>query len=547
MLELQCEPLRSEAVQFLEGGEVFELENLMGFLAALKFGSCTERLVEGGHGIIHLKTSSSRYRGEAYDSLALRFPAYSHMLTTDDSVFVRMAKLLAGARNPRAMLEQLGLQRHPEFAKAKGSWSPRFQIIVYRTDNWSRYRQQLHIDKDNKPPTVHPAPTEKLPTADGVYELIKQQAGVAHFVHWVHGKAGGFAKLFFSCKAPLAAVKTLMALLSPSGFSPLQGMRTLWDSDVAEAALGEEALDKLTHQGASSTLWLSIVSNNPSQAKRAIAGDLASSDVGIAVHKLMGVDKASQEVVATSAPVNITGQIEAELNLPCVALVLRPEALSLKSLETIRVWAAVLAVLHRWDPGQVPRAVVEKSSAETWEHLTRLCSSPCAELALQASRLAEDDCAVLPHCCKAGLMDRRLVGDTAVFALTEAGKAAVLACKTLHSPQRVLSDINPCVQERDLYELLEGMEQDGWAHKVVCASKDITDACSSPYTGGGATILYLKARTTARSIKKYYLCALRLAGEGATVPHFAERETYKKLLDPEWAPRKRQRKATMTV
>ena len=59
VLELQCEPLRSEAVQFLEGGEVFELDNLMGVLAALKFGSCTERLVEGGRGFIHLKTSSS--------------------------------------------------------------------------------------------------------------------------------------------------------------------------------------------------------------------------------------------------------------------------------------------------------------------------------------------------------------------------------------------------------------------------------------------------------------------------------------------------------
>eukprot|EP00959_Pyramimonas_sp_CCMP1952_P355455 7445276-Pyramimonas_sp.AAC.1 len=65
--ELEAESLRSEAMQFIAGAGLGNLRNLQIFMASLKFGSCSERRIEGGHAIVNIKTSGRRNRSESHD------------------------------------------------------------------------------------------------------------------------------------------------------------------------------------------------------------------------------------------------------------------------------------------------------------------------------------------------------------------------------------------------------------------------------------------------------------------------------------------------
>ena len=71
--QLQSEPLCSQAWAYCRGDDIEGLEVLAEFAAELRFGFSSERLVEGGHAVVHMRGTSARGRTEAYDSLALRY------------------------------------------------------------------------------------------------------------------------------------------------------------------------------------------------------------------------------------------------------------------------------------------------------------------------------------------------------------------------------------------------------------------------------------------------------------------------------------------
>ena len=66
--------MAAEVEAFLDGAELLDMAALPEFIAELRFGFCSERVVEGGHATVHLAARGSRRRTEAYDSLSLRLP-----------------------------------------------------------------------------------------------------------------------------------------------------------------------------------------------------------------------------------------------------------------------------------------------------------------------------------------------------------------------------------------------------------------------------------------------------------------------------------------
>eukprot|EP00959_Pyramimonas_sp_CCMP1952_P170638 3565911-Pyramimonas_sp.AAC.1 len=60
-----AEPLLREAQLFIDGFDVARFVNLQTCLAALKFGSCSERGIEGRRALVSIKAAGRRNRSEA--------------------------------------------------------------------------------------------------------------------------------------------------------------------------------------------------------------------------------------------------------------------------------------------------------------------------------------------------------------------------------------------------------------------------------------------------------------------------------------------------
>ncbi len=76
-------------------------------------------------------------------------------MAKDENTILCMGDLLDGARKPRAMLENLGLQKHPGYVQIKGNWNSEYRNLVCRSDPWPRYRQVVHVTTyDEGPPLL---------------------------------------------------------------------------------------------------------------------------------------------------------------------------------------------------------------------------------------------------------------------------------------------------------------------------------------------------------------------------------------------------------
>jgi hypothetical protein len=116
---LQSEPCKSQALSYLEDYELELLPDLEIFIAELRFAHGFERQIEGGHAVIQRRAAGARHRGEAWDSLALRMPELKRALEVDAHFLEHLAVFLQKARNPKMLVESLGLKEHPALSECK--------------------------------------------------------------------------------------------------------------------------------------------------------------------------------------------------------------------------------------------------------------------------------------------------------------------------------------------------------------------------------------------------------------------------------------------
>ena len=102
---LKSHPLVDEANEYIEGEDLASLPNLSLFVAELRFGWSSERLVEGGHASVNLRAARSRNRTEAYDSLGLRLPELKQLLENDADALHVFLECLEQARTPKQLVE----------------------------------------------------------------------------------------------------------------------------------------------------------------------------------------------------------------------------------------------------------------------------------------------------------------------------------------------------------------------------------------------------------------------------------------------------------
>ena len=121
---LQSEPLLSQARAFIHGEDMRNLQELFRFAAELRFGWSSERCVEGGHALIHVRGSMARRHTEAYDSLSLRLPQIKEALQNDQTFLPSLLSCLESARTPARLFARLGFSQHPSASLAKDGWDP---------------------------------------------------------------------------------------------------------------------------------------------------------------------------------------------------------------------------------------------------------------------------------------------------------------------------------------------------------------------------------------------------------------------------------------
>ena len=132
--------LLDEAQRFLDGEVMTNLPSLRHFAASMRFAFASERQVEGGHALVHLKSIASRNRAEAQDSLALRMREIQARSTQDATFLPNLLVCLQAARTPRLLAEQLGLERHPALLGLTSGWDRMYRKVIYHNDEHSLFK-----------------------------------------------------------------------------------------------------------------------------------------------------------------------------------------------------------------------------------------------------------------------------------------------------------------------------------------------------------------------------------------------------------------------
>ena len=193
MAELKSSHVLAEAHAFLHGECLSELPHMTRLVCKLRFAFSVERTVEGEHAQIHHFIRKAPRHTVAYVSLNRRLPQLKANIA-DPAFFKRLSATLETLRNPKLVVHELGLARHPGCVDVAHTWDPIYGKIVYRSD-------PLTTQGLNAPVAVRPLPgggrSRKQPLAikDGEGEaavagsyqaLLLHEAALEHFKMKLH-------------------------------------------------------------------------------------------------------------------------------------------------------------------------------------------------------------------------------------------------------------------------------------------------------------------------------------------------------------------------
>ena len=341
-------PLREEVDLFLEGEELALLDNLELFFATFQFAWGTERKVEGGHAQVNMYAGGRRNRTEATDSLALRMSEIKRMLQSQDvTAFLECVQV---ARNPRKLVSQLGLARHPSCSLAKSGWDPIFRKIVYHADPLSLYSQRtvkLFAARQHAPAQSRHEPL--MDRVDGEADLPPELFQMQHELALRHVKrqlemlcSDRNSRVLFSCKIPSVALKLLFEWLAPSQTQQASSTSSaghgeaVASSSIVEASSGTHALvSAAAHED---VVFFRVVSSGLSRAKLAAPVDFATSDIGVMLLGNAGPGVEDQSYRVETSGVKLQSPVVCQSRLEAYPVVLSLSSLTSAQLRSFKAW-----------------------------------------------------------------------------------------------------------------------------------------------------------------------------------------------------------------
>lgn len=333
ILQLQSEPLVSQAREYLNGGELDDLPDLAVFVAGLRFAHAVERRIEGGHARVLRRGRVATKHAESFDSLALRTKEINFQLEHDVEFFGDLANFLDQGRSPKKLVGVLGLSEHPAIPHEKHPWHKIYRQIVYRADKFTLYQsappeieiQQVRLQQPVPlaiADAAAPAGQAAMVAAGGElkgFEKKIRDAALVHYQSTVKSKENSETPQIYSCKMfPLSAVQSLNdSLVRHSG----------------DGSVNQSLPDWLSADG---TLWFSVVATTPAQSKLANHGGLRLTDSAISVHKCLQAD--DLEAIVLSTPVNLSSSLACNIPVEKTSLLLTTHLFSLECLREASAW-----------------------------------------------------------------------------------------------------------------------------------------------------------------------------------------------------------------
>lgn len=573
--ELKTGTLAEEAREFLDGGDLHDLPVLAEFIGSFKFAFAVERLVEGDHAAIHRAYGRARNHSEAYDSLVRRFPEIK-VVIAQPSGFQAMCDNIELCRTPKRAVHALNMGRHESCQRASSGWDVIYRQIVYRADPYTLYHQPYPKVRPAvaptepaafpEPPRPHaPAdapmqPAAPLPSgAVGAYGRLKQASAAKFFTQQLQEHVQSQTRYIYSMPLHSGAVRTLQSLLAVEGKLLSHGFSSQWwaDSFVSSGPLHHDeqhvalALDAAAMDR---TFWMSVVAAAPSRAKRAQTGRLESSDVGLAFHRALAVNRVSRQVVVALDPVNM--RVAAD-DIDASPLVMSPTLVDLERLLLARAWEATGGLRYSFDHAaeplvpQPPQTLGENIGGHLHKVLERLSDQEgdCLSSLDPGARAVADG--ILKHYVAHGLVELHIEAGERKWSLTDDGRARLLIGMVIAHPRNILVPRDVPPREMSVFELLTVLEAQEFECHGVATKEERKEARRCPYIHGGGKLFYIDSeRMSNANINRAYLVLLATAeAHGNKVPHLASSSVYASLLrkgQPAQKPCKRRRVALKT-
>ena len=571
LAELKSGAVLAEANDFLAGENLSELPLFSAFVGKLRFAFSVERGIEGEHASIHHFIRKAPCHTVAYVSLKRRLPEFKQRLK-DPVFFEKLSVTLDKIRNPKLVVDALGLSQHSGCQDLAHPWDTTYGKIVYRSDPLTTQRATAAINV--RPlPNVGPRraqPAKAIADAAGAGapsspagSYMSQVLHDAALVHFSTRLAEECAKgeRAFSVRVSedsLRALLDLPAVSSASATDPITAS--------AQPALVDRAADRAPEHGdpdqsqlaASSggssvetvfskafmtlstdnapnspkAFAFKVVSLNPAQGKLPLQA-FEQSDVGVSVLRTVRVDFDQRKWLVDSTPLRVrtsspsASEVRPNDERPSIPLVFSPSSIPLEALLQIYAWE-----IHPDSGLNFHGSPVTESGNGSGDGDTATNLSQCAEMSDLLARLQcagdhgvsfTSDMSDTAKACLEFLRTHQLVqavpGSRRHWSFAPDAKDHLCVTRTLVKPMAIMKVRDVPYTEMNLYELYKSLEDKGF-QCCVCSRSERKEIKKTRYVAGDADKLWYMEAGKAPS--RNYLISLLLAeSHGEPVPALA--------------------------
>lgn len=395
--------------------------------------------------------------------------------------------------------------------------------------------------------------------AVGIYGALKKASAVSFFSYQLRAHQQDRKRYIYSIRMLPGAVRTLQNLLSVQVAGGCAEFADHWWSEgvVRSGPLQVDELqleEMFKEMGMEQTFWFSVVAAAPSRAKRAESGHLSSSDIGLAFHKALAVNRRSKQVLVSLDPLNMKLPFVGD-DVDAAPLVLSPSLLGFEHLSRLRAWEVCDNLRYTLDHSGEP--LLQEPPLELGQglgaHLHRwleLCTTP-DEQPCEPEGGAHSDIskAVRAHYVEHNIIEEHVVVGERRWRLTQDGQRRLMIGQIVAQPFDVLAPRRLPIPDMTTFEVLCILEKQGFTFDVVSTKEQRRQVSKEPYRSDSPKVWFIDAGKP-NYINKNYLILLATAEEhGNDVPHLRSAGFYTRLLrggDFQRCSRKRRRLAIAT-
>ena len=129
--------LRDDALAWLGGEPLTELQDLTMFFGELRFAFTAERYIEGEHAKIHHKVAIAHHVSTPYLSVGRQMPEIAELLDSDETKMEDMSDHMLDASSKVKACAMLGLSTHPSIQQARHHQDTVHVKTAYHADRWT--------------------------------------------------------------------------------------------------------------------------------------------------------------------------------------------------------------------------------------------------------------------------------------------------------------------------------------------------------------------------------------------------------------------------